>query len=97
MRNVVDLNMIHFQQVIKDCYKYCKETGEPLQFMHSNGQHGVRLVELRLQRLEKGRLNPNVSKCSDMMLSVCKEYYDGDDNDEDDLFDHLIDYLLKRD
>ena len=97
VRNGVDLNMVHFQQVIKDCYVYhCKETGELLQFTHSNGQHGVRLVELPIQRLERGRLNPNVSKCLDTMLSVCKEYYDGDGDVEDDIFDHLIDYLLKR-
>ena len=96
MCNGVDLNMVHFQQVIKDCYTYCKETGEALQFMHSNGQHGVRLVELPIERLEKGRLNPNLSRCLHAMLSVCKEYCDVDGDVEDDIFEHLIDYLLKR-
>ncbi len=56
----------------------------------------MRLVELPIQRLEKGRLNPNASRCLDAMLSACKEYCDIDGDDEDDIFEHLIDYLLKR-
>ncbi len=88
--------MVHFQRVIKHCYTYCKETGESLQFTHSNGKHGVRLVELPIQRLERGRLTPNASRCLDAMLSVCEEYCDVDSDVEDDIFDHLIDYLLKR-
>jgi hypothetical protein len=94
--NGADLNMVHFQQVIKDCYTYCKETGQSLQFTHSNGKHGVRLVELPIQRLERGRLTPNASRCLDAMLSVWEEYCDVDSDVEDDIFDHLIDYLLKR-
>ncbi len=82
--------------MIKDCYTYCKLTGESLQFTHSNVKHGVRLVELPIHRLERGRLTPNASRCLDAMLFVCEEYCDVDSDIEDDIFDHLIDYLLKR-
>jgi hypothetical protein len=96
MCNKVDHNMVPFQQAIKDCFTYCKETREPLQFQHSNGQHRVRFVELPIQRFDKGRLQPNAFKCIEEMLSVCEEYDDNGDAD-DDIFDQLIDYLLKHD
>jgi hypothetical protein len=74
LRNGFDLNMIHFQQVINDCATYCKLTGAPLQFLHSHGQSGVRLVELTIQRCDTGILKPNEFKCIEEMLSVCEEY-----------------------
>ncbi len=96
LRNGVDLNMIHFQQVINYCATYCKLTGEPLQFLHIHGQSGVRLVELPIRRCDTGILKPNVFKCIEEMLSVCEEYDNNSDAD-DDIFDQLLDYHFKCD
>ncbi len=94
--NGINLNMIHFQQVINDCATYCKLTGEPIQFLHSHGQSGVRLVELPIQRCDTGILKPNVFKCIEEMLSVCEEYDNNSDAD-DNIFNQLLDYLFKCD
>jgi hypothetical protein len=89
--NGVDLNMVHFQQVINDCATYCKLTGEPLQFLHSHSQSGVRLVELNIRRCDTGILKPNIFKCIEEMLSVCEEY-DNNSNADDDIY--LISCLI---
>ncbi len=96
LRNGIDLNMIHFQQVINDFATYCKLTGEPLKFLHSHGQSGVRLVELPIQRCDTGILKPNVFKCIEEMLSVCEEY-DNNSNADDNILEQLLDYLFKCD
>ena len=35
-----------FQGMIHDSVKYCDMHNKPLQFQHSNGKHGVRLIKL---------------------------------------------------
>ena len=99
-RNVqggVDLDFQLLQSIISESVALCKMKDEPLQYMHSNGRQGTRLIELPIT-LSKDRteVQPNINRFIDEQLLPAININTAKEKADNDITGVLLDYLTDK-
>ena len=93
----IDLDFQLLQSIMSECVALCKRFGEPVQYMHSNGMDGVRLLELPV-KLSKDSTNvrPNINRFIDKQLLPAININSESEEFNNDITEVLLDYLTEK-
>ena len=95
-RNFIGEIDLDFQLlIISETVALCKMKKEPLQYMHSNGKHGVRLIELPITLSKDGtEVQPNINRFLDEQLLPAININTEKEKAKNDITEVLLEYLM---